>query len=133
MKLRQTLSLVDDDIWCGRLAATTRNRAVTPGRAVMLGFSAVLVLLAGMRAGCAQSIDNGRRLSERWCSECHATGTDPAKHGKTISFASIAARPTITSDMIVSFLLMPHATMPNLPLNRGDAEDIAAFIIDMKK
>jgi mono/diheme cytochrome c family protein len=117
----------------GRIAATSRNRAVTAGRAVTLGLSAGLVLLAGMGAGCAQSIDNGRRLSDRWCSECHATGTDPAKHGKTISFASIAARPTITSDMIVSFLLMPHATMPNLPLNRSDAQDIAAFIIDMKK
>jgi hypothetical protein len=35
--------------------------------------------------------------------------------------------------MIASFLLLPHATMPNLPLSRKDAQDIAAFIIGMKR
>jgi hypothetical protein len=35
--------------------------------------------------------------------------------------------------MISSFLLMPHARMPNLPLRRKDAQDIAAFIMEMKK
>ena len=49
------------------------------------------------------------------------------------SFAVIAAKENITAEMIASFLLLPHATMPNLPLSRKDAEDIAAFIMDMKK
>jgi hypothetical protein len=35
--------------------------------------------------------------------------------------------------MIASFLLLPHATMPNLPLSRKDAQDIAALIMEMKK
>jgi hypothetical protein len=35
--------------------------------------------------------------------------------------------------MITSFLLLPHATMPNLPLGRQDAADIAAFIMEMRK
>jgi hypothetical protein len=35
--------------------------------------------------------------------------------------------------MIASFLLLPHATMPNSPLTHNDAEDIAAFIMGMKK
>jgi hypothetical protein len=35
--------------------------------------------------------------------------------------------------MIASFLLLPHATMANLPLSRKDAQDIAAFIIATKK
>jgi hypothetical protein len=35
--------------------------------------------------------------------------------------------------MIASFLLMPHATMPNYPLSRKDAEDIALFIAQLKK
>jgi len=30
-------------------------------------------------------------------------------------------------------LLMPHATMPNMPLSRKDAKDIAGFIMEMKK
>jgi hypothetical protein len=35
--------------------------------------------------------------------------------------------------MIASFLRLPHATMPNVPLRRSDAQDIAAFIMSMKK
>jgi hypothetical protein len=49
------------------------------------------------------------------------------------SFASIAAKETVTSEMIASFLRLPHATMPNLPLSRKDTRDIAAFIMEMKK
>jgi len=47
--------------------------------------------------------------------------------------AAIAARQDVSSEMITSFLLLPHATMPNLPLGRQDAADIAAFIMEMKK
>jgi hypothetical protein len=30
-------------------------------------------------------------------------------------------------------LRLPHATMPNTPLSRRDAQDIAAFIMQMRK
>jgi mono/diheme cytochrome c family protein len=96
-------------------------------------FSVGLVLCAGSPATLAQDVENGRRVSERWCSECHAIGHAPVKPGRTISFEAIAARQDITSDMISSFLLMPHATMPNMPLSRKDAKDIAGFIMEMKK
>jgi mono/diheme cytochrome c family protein len=79
----------------------------------------------------AQDVDNGRRLSERWCSECHAIGSAPGKG--LPSFASIAARKNLTSDTIASFLLLPHATMPSPPLSRKDAQDIAAFIMATKR
>ena len=81
----------------------------------------------------AQNIENGQRLSERWCVGCHAVGAPTPKTSRIISFASIAERPGITSDMIASFLLIPHATMPNLPLSHNDAQDIAAFIMKMKR
>ena len=94
----------------------------------------VAMALFGGNAVClAQNIENGRRLSERWCVGCHAIGAPTPKTSRIISFASIAERPGITSDMIASFLLMPHATMPNLPLSHNDAQDIAAFIMKMKR
>jgi hypothetical protein len=34
--------------------------------------------------------------------------------------------------MIASFLFMPHATMPNLPLSHQDAKHIAAIILEKK-
>jgi len=97
----------------------------------LLCLSVALTLFGEVGAASAQNPENGRRLSERWCAECHAI--IPGKSGKARSFASIAARETVTSEMIASFLRLPHATMPNLPLTRNDAQDIAAFIMEMKK
>jgi len=92
-----------------------------------------LLLSGGMQAALAQSVENGERLSQRWCSECHAIGPTSDKIYKAPSFAVIAAKNAIDADMVASFLLLPHATMPNLPLTRKDARDIALFIVDMKK
>jgi mono/diheme cytochrome c family protein len=92
-----------------------------------------LMLLGGIHPTFAQNAGNGHRLSERWCSECHAIESASGERHRAPSFASIAAGPTINADMIASFLLLPHATMPNPPLSRKDAQDIALFIIEMKK
>lgn len=91
-----------------------------------------MILFGGLPASFAQNAEHGRRLSERWCSECHAVGSASDKIHRAPSFASIAAKDAIDLDMIASFLLLPHATMPNPPLSRKDARDIAQFIIDMK-
>jgi hypothetical protein len=102
-------------------------------RNLTLSLAIAITLLGEIETTSAQNVENGLRLSERWCSECHAIGPAPGKFHRAPSFATIAARETISSDMIASFLLLPHATMPNLPLSRKDARDIAAFIIEMKK
>lgn len=102
-------------------------------RFLLLPVSAAIVLWSAIGIGWAQDVENGQRLSERWCSACHAIGPAPVKSAQVQSFASIVARPGISSEMIASFLLLPHATMPNLPLSRKDAQDIAVFIVEMKK
>jgi mono/diheme cytochrome c family protein len=101
-------------------------------RNLTLHLAAVLALFGGSTSVVGQDIENGQRLSERWCVECHAIGTPTAKTSRVIPFASIAKKPGIDADTIASFLLMPHASMPNLPLTRKDAHDIAAFIMKMK-
>jgi mono/diheme cytochrome c family protein len=101
-------------------------------RTLIFSLFIALTLLHGIKVTFAQNVSNGQRLSERWCSECHMIGTTPGKYKRAKSFAAIAAKNAITSDRIASFLLLPHATMPNLPLTRADAQDIAAFIISMK-
>lgn len=90
-----------------------------------------LMLFGGAAAALAQNVENGRRLAERWCAECHAIEAE--KPGKSVSFAAIAAKQGITSEMIASFLRLPHATMTNSPLSARGAQDIAAFIMGMKK
>ena len=98
-----------------------------------LHLAVALILFGGIQATFAQNAENGRRLSERWCSGCHAIGSAADKFHGIPSFAAIAAKETINADIIASFLLLPHATMPNPPLSRKDAQDIALFIIEMKK
>jgi mono/diheme cytochrome c family protein len=97
-----------------------------------LSLAVALAVPGSIAAASAQNVENGRHLSERWCTECHAIGPAPGK-SRAQSFASIAAKETITADMIASFLRLPHATMPNVPLRGNDAQDIAAFIMGMKK
>jgi mono/diheme cytochrome c family protein len=97
-----------------------------------LSLAVALSLCAAAGGAFAQDLDNGRHLSERWCVECHAITPAPGK-SKARSFAAIAAKEKISTEMIASFLRLPHATMPNVPLRRSDAQDIAAFIMSMKK
>jgi mono/diheme cytochrome c family protein len=94
---------------------------------------AALAMFGSIGAASGQNSENGRRLSERWCVECHAIGPAQGKRIRAQPLASIAAKETVTAEMIASFLRLPHATMPNLPLTRNDAQDIAAFIMSMKK
>jgi mono/diheme cytochrome c family protein len=97
-----------------------------------LSLAVVLSLCASAGGAFGQDLDNGRHLSERWCVECHAITSIPGK-SRAQSFVAIAAKEKITAEMIASFLRLPHATMPNVPLRRSDAQDIAAFIMSMKK
>jgi mono/diheme cytochrome c family protein len=99
----------------------------------VLCLAVALTLFGRVGTTFAQNVENGLRLSERWCSGCHAIGSAPENFKGMTSFASIANKETITSDMIASFLRLPHATMPNTPLSRRDAQDIAAFIMQMRK
>jgi mono/diheme cytochrome c family protein len=99
----------------------------------ILCVSAALALFAGIDDGFAQDLENARRLSERWCAECHAIDSTPGKPDRVPSFASIAAKQAASPEMIASFLLLPHATMPSFPLTRKDVQDLAAFIMSVKK
>ena len=92
-----------------------------------------LACCGGVAVAVAQDLQHGQRLSERWCAACHAVQPGSANSKGVPTFAVIATKENITPEMIASFLRMPHATMTNVPLSRKDAEDIAAYIMAMKK
>jgi mono/diheme cytochrome c family protein len=94
---------------------------------------AVALLVFASVATSAQDVENGKRLTERWCADCHASSTPTAKARQATPFEAIAAKPRVNSDLIAKFLVLPHATMPNLAMRRSDAEDIAAFIMLMRR
>jgi mono/diheme cytochrome c family protein len=109
------------------------SRSETRKRHHTLHLVAWLAGLAGCGSATAQDVDNGRRLSERWCAECHQVDPAARRQNRAPPFAAIAVKDNLTAETIATFLLLPHATMPNLPLSRKDAQDIAAFIIAMRK
>jgi cytochrome c len=76
----------------------------------------------------------GRALSQRWCSNCHAIATDEGSHNPDApSFVDVAAEPSTTEYALRVFLRTPHPTMPNFVLKPDDIEDIASYIISLKR
>jgi len=45
----------------------------------------------------------------------------------------VARKPDFTAEKLVFFLLDPHPKMPNFPLNRNEAADLAAYIGSLRK
>ncbi|UFZ02836.1 cytochrome c [Bradyrhizobium ontarionense] len=97
-----------------------------------IAFSVVLLILMAAPAA-AEDLDHGRQLAERWCAECHAVGAQPTKFRRARPFVAIAAKESLTMDMLTKFLLLPHATMANNPLGPADAADLATYILSLRK
>ncbi|MGJ4939945.1 c-type cytochrome [Bradyrhizobium sp. HKCCYLS1011] len=93
---------------------------------------AVIASLALNGVATAQHLDHGLRLAERWCAACHAVADKPTKFRRAPPFVAIATKDTVNLETLTAFLLLPHATMSNVPLSRQDAADLAAYIISLK-
>jgi mono/diheme cytochrome c family protein len=75
----------------------------------------------------------GQRLAQKWCSDCHAVGTeDTETHGEAPSFASIADMSSTTSLSLHAFLQTPHERMPNLQLTQTQIDGVVAYILSLK-
>jgi mono/diheme cytochrome c family protein len=72
---------------------------------------------------------NGRRLGELWCAACHVvTVRQRQANADAPPFEEIAKRPNFSERGLATFLLDPHAKMPNMNLTRVEADDIATYI-----
>ncbi len=76
---------------------------------------------------------NGKRLAERWCEACHVvTASQSQASADAPPFEEIAKRPNFNETGLATFLLDPHAKMPNMNLSRIEAGDIVAYIATLK-
>ena len=92
----------------------------------------ILSVLVVNSAGAADAA-NGERLAERWCSVCHVvTSTQQQANADAPPFQEIAKRPTFSESGLTTFLLDPHAKMPNMNLTRTEAGDIAAYVARLR-
>ena len=100
------------------------NQSVAPG-------AAALGALAAVVAGPVLAADasNGKRVAVRWYAACHVVTADQRHaYADAPSFREIANRSNFSESGLVTFLLNPHAKMPNMSLTRLEANDIAAYI-----
>jgi mono/diheme cytochrome c family protein len=58
---------------------------------------------------------NGERLAELWCAACHVvTASQRQANADAPPFEELAKRPNFSEPGLVTFLLDPHAKMPNM-------------------
>jgi mono/diheme cytochrome c family protein len=96
---------------------------------------AAIALAAGLLTGPAFAADpfNGERLAERWCAACHVVTVGQRQaNADAPPFEEIAKRPNFSESGLVTFLLDPHAKMPNMNLSRIEAGDIVAYIARLR-
>jgi mono/diheme cytochrome c family protein len=97
----------------------------------------ILVLwAAGLCGSVAMAADanNGAQLAKRWCATCHLVDSDQKQASADVPpFAAIARKPDFTPEKVAFFLLDPHPKMPNFPLSRSEAADIAAYIESLRE
>jgi len=93
-----------------------------------------LAALGALASASAADVDRGATLARRWCAACHVVASDQTRgQDNAPPFAAIARMPGFGADKIALFLLDPHPKMPDMPLSRADAEDLAAYIAALRK
>jgi mono/diheme cytochrome c family protein len=107
----------------------------------------LLALAVGTNAACAQDgdddVQNGHRLANLICSNCHVASSDqpfrPILQPSAPSFDSIAQRSTVDSEFISTFLTTTHRDisspngMPNPQLLDYQVKQIAAYLLSLRK
>ncbi|WP_128926958.1 c-type cytochrome [Bradyrhizobium guangxiense] len=87
----------------------------------------------GAPSAFAADADHGADLAKRWCASCHIVANGQTQASADVpSFASVARRPDFSAERLAFFLLDPHPKMPNFPLSRTEAGDIAAYIASLR-
>jgi mono/diheme cytochrome c family protein len=77
----------------------------------------------------AADASNGERLAMRWCAACHVVANDQREANTDAPpFEAFAKRPNFSEFGLMTFLINPHAKMPNMNLTRFEAADIAAYV-----
>ncbi len=99
-----------------------------------LGGLVVATAALGGSWALAADADHGADLAKRWCAGCHLVDSSQKQASADVPpFATIARQSDFTPEKVAFFLLDPHPKMPNFPLSRKEAADIAAYIGSLRQ
>lgn len=103
----------------------------------MLLPAALLSLVLGSATAGAQGaarqerLDQGRRVAESWCANCHVIG--PGAQGPVGDaappFPAIARMPSTTEMSLRVFLQTPHSQMPDYRLSQAELDGVVEWIL----
>jgi mono/diheme cytochrome c family protein len=107
------------------------------GTLLLGAFVLVAALIAGWPARAEEAVqsgpnaDNGRRLAEQWCAECHRVSprqltTDRATDAP--DFVAIARTYSAGPERLRDRLAEDHLPMPTFRLWESEKDDLAAYI-----
>jgi mono/diheme cytochrome c family protein len=101
---------------------------------MFMSFQVIAVLLASTLVAYGADANHGLALAKRWCASCHLVSPEQQRaNADAPPFATVARAPGFDARQLAYFLLNPHPKMPDLPLSRTAADDIAAYIASLKK
>jgi mono/diheme cytochrome c family protein len=103
----------------------------------MRNFSVFLiatVLIVSTLPSHGADAQHGLALAKRWCVSCHVVSPEQQRaNADAPPFATIARAPNFDARQLAYFLLNPHPKMPELPLSRSAADDLAGYIATLKQ
>jgi len=119
------------------------SRSMRPYLSVLIFFLTVTavaqfipsVMTRTTRAQEVGNVQRGLTLAEQVCAQCHLVvkGAGVSPNADAPSFQAIASTPGITSTALAVALRTSHRTMPNLVVERDQADDIIAYILSLKE
>jgi mono/diheme cytochrome c family protein len=96
--------------------------------------SAVAATALSGSVALAADANHGAELAKRWCASCHLVDAGQKQTSTDAPpFDDIAHKADFTPEKVAFFLLDPHPKMPNFPLSRNEAGDLAAYIGSLRK
>ena len=107
---------------------------------IVVIFALVALLLVRLHnaGGATRPSDSsaaGHRLAEAWCRDCHAidAATAAERGNGPPDFTVIANRASTTALSLKVFFQTSHRSMPNLIIAPDQADDLASYILSLKR
>lgn len=111
-----------------------RTTVFSSGVALALLLGAASAPAAAADLTTAAKAERGRFLARHWCTSCHVVERDRG-HGTDAAppFPKLADDPAYTETRLKGWLTAPHPPMPDPGLSRREIDEIAAYIISLRR
>ena len=100
---------------------------------LVVSLVALVLSAADGNAQTAGDPNDGLKLAQQVCAECHATvpQQDRSPNPRAPKFVDIASTPGMTRTALMVALTTPHAGMPMFTLTSKEKDDVIAYVLSL--